>query len=138
MECINERATLVFWLQHDPIANSDNFARCHQRFVQLVHDTELQTLKIATLKLERRSLEPKLPDFLIVRSNFLLKSSVQLLHPNCGRNTHRQSTSSTTRVNRQIDSLSNSASTGTKVYTLVGFPLISCLFLDSFPSLPVS
>ena len=47
---LKERATLAPWLQHDPIACSDHFARRHQWFVQLVHDTELQILYIAILK----------------------------------------------------------------------------------------
>ena len=53
------------------------------------------------------SLEPKLPDFVSVCSNVLLRSSVQLLHPNSRCNTHRQRTGSTTRVERQVDSLSH-------------------------------
>ena len=109
-------------------------------FLQLVHNTELQILHVTILKLECRSLESRLSNLLNVCSNVFLRSSVQLLQSICGRNTHGQSTGGTTRVNRQIDSLSQLSvdSIGAKVSTLVGFPLISCLFLDSFPGLPVS
>ena len=60
--------------------------------MQFVHDAELQTLHISILKLECRSLEPKLTDFLSVCSDVLLRISIQLLHPNGRCSTHWQLT----------------------------------------------
>ena len=125
-------------LHHNPIASRNIIAHCHQRFVPFVHNTELQILHVTILKFERRSLEPKLSNFLTVCSKVLLRSSVQLLHPNCRRNTHRQSTSNTTRANRQIDfPPTQRRHHRHKVSTLAGFPPFSCLFLDSFPGSPL-
>ena len=77
--------------------------------------------------------------FLSVRSNVLLVSPVQFLHPDRGCD-NRQSTGSTTRVNRQINSLTHLGvdSVGARVTTLAGFPLTLCLLLDSIPGQPVS
>ena len=109
-------------------------------FCNLSSDTELQILHITILKFERWSLEPKLPDFLRVCSNVLLRSSFQLLHPNSSCNTHRQRTGSTNRVDRQVDSLSplRVDRIRIQVSSLVAFPLSSSLFLDPFPGLLVT
>ena len=80
-------------------------ARRHQRFVQFVHDTELQTLHVTVLELERGRLEPKLADPLSICSNVFSRILIQLLHPNGKCKTHWLCTGSTIRVNRQVDSV---------------------------------
>ena len=100
-----ERTTKSYGFQHDPIACR------HQRFVQFVHDTELQILHVSILEFECVCLESKLSNLLGVCSDVLLRSSVQLLHPDCRPNTHRQSTGSTTRINLQVDSLTHLSAT---------------------------
>ena len=62
-------------------------------------------MHVTILKFECRSLEPKLSNLLGV-CNVLLRGSVQLLHPDRRCNTNWQSAGHTTRVNGQIDSLS--------------------------------
>ena len=60
---------------------SNDLACRHMRFVQFVHDTELQLLHVSILEFECVSLESKLSNLLGVCSKELLRVSVELLHP---------------------------------------------------------
>ena len=62
--------------QHDPIASCDDLARCHKRFVQFVHDTELQILHVSIPESECGSLQSKLSNLLSFCSNVLLALEV--------------------------------------------------------------
>ena len=129
----------VVWAQLDQVrqpflwtgARSDHLARCHQKFVQLVLNTELQILHVTILKLECRSLEPSSRIFSAFAAMFCSALALQLWtqHPPAKRTQHNHSQSSnrfSLPTQRQ------------QQWHKVFHSLISCLFLDYFSGLPVS